>query len=376
MIKRKTFRLIHLYIGLVAGIIVFIEAVTGALWVFNSEISSLVDKEIVVEKQDQPVIGPTEARQVADHQFPGKGVHGVLYPNGEPKPVEVIFYEREPEFYYSLYLDPYSGEVLGGIDHNKGFFAFILDGHINLWLPPEIGEVVVSYGTLLFLFSIVTGIVLWWPKKKKVTKQRFQFDWKESTRWRRKNFDLHTVLGFYVSALALVFAITGLVMALNWFYFLYYTALGGDKAMRFIIPKNVTVNPGDSQIDKLPELLFKEFPTARDFEIHYPHSDSSSIYVEVSYKDEVYYDSDYVFFDQSTLEQVSTPSIYGKYEDAGVSEHFMRMNYDFHVGAIGGLPTKILAFLACMVIASLPVTGVLLWLGRKKKKKPVAMAYT
>lgn len=49
------------------------------------------------------------------------------------------------------------------------------------------------------------------------------------------------------------------------------------------------------------------------------------------------------------------------------------MNYDLHVGSILGLPGKILAFFGALIGASLPVTGFLVWWGkRKKKKKPVA----
>jgi uncharacterized iron-regulated membrane protein len=45
------------------------------------------------------------------------------------------------------------------------------------------------------------------------------------------------------------------------------------------------------------------------------------------------------------------------------------MNYDIHVGAVLGLTGKILAFIASLVAASLPVTGTLIWIGRKRKMK-------
>jgi len=43
-------------------------------------------------------------------------------------------------------------------------------------------------------------------------------------------------------------------------------------------------------------------------------------------------------------------------------------NYDIHVGAILGLPTKIIAFIVSLICASLPVTGFMIWWGRRKKK--------
>jgi uncharacterized iron-regulated membrane protein len=82
----------------------------------------------------------------------------------------------------------------------------------------------------------------------------------------------------------------------------------------------------------------------------------------------VYYNIDYRFYDQYTLKELSTPSLYGAYKDAVFADKVIRMNYDIHVGSIGGLPGKIIAFLASLVTASLPVTGFLMWWGRRKKK--------
>jgi uncharacterized iron-regulated membrane protein len=47
----------------------------------------------------------------------------------------------------------------------------------------------------------------------------------------------------------------------------------------------------------------------------------------------------------------------------------MRLNYDIHTGAILGLPGKIFAFLISLLIASLPVTGFLVWYGSRYRKK-------
>src|SRR5690606_3566510 len=54
-----------------------------------------------------------------------------------------------------------------------------------------------------------------------------------------------------------------------------------------------------------------------------------------------------------------------RYEDA---------NLNIHIGAILGLPGKILAFIVSLIAASLPITGLYIWLGRKKKKKQPAVS--
>ncbi|HAA23577.1 MAG TPA: sulfite reductase, partial [Cytophagales bacterium] len=163
---KKTLRKIHLYMGLISGLIVFVEAVTGCLWVFQEEIRAVTAPTPKVKPQDLLKIGPTEARELAEAIFPGQTIHGVLYDQQAEEAVHVIFYDAEPQFYAGVYLNPYTGEVIGTEDYLDSFFAFVLAGHLYLWLPPTIGVPLVWLGTILFLFIIISGFVLWWPKNK------------------------------------------------------------------------------------------------------------------------------------------------------------------------------------------------------------------
>ncbi|MCB4799117.1 PepSY-associated TM helix domain-containing protein [Neotamlana laminarinivorans] len=368
---KKTVFQVHKILGLVTGAIVFVVAITGCCWAFREEIESLYDDYKYVTPQDRAFITPTEAKTIALSVFPNNTVHGTIFkqPN---EAVEVIFYDGEPEFYQSVFLNPYSGEVIQADDHLSGFFAFILKGHMRLWLPKNIGENIVGASILIFLLIIISGFILWWPKKRKNLKQRVTFDWKKTTRWKRKNFDLHTVVGFYIAIFAFVIAFTGSVISYNWLKYVVYISTGGDKVPAFITPENISDAPTDAYpvkpIDFLIEKLRKESPEAVSYELHYPENDTTSIYVEVANSRGLYYNSDYRFFDQNTLEEIETPAIYGKYKDAKVPDKILRMNYDIHVGAIGGIVGKIIAFLVSLIIASLPVTGGLLWYGRNYKK--------
>ncbi|MBD1427023.1 PepSY domain-containing protein [Sphingobacterium arenae] len=47
----------------------------------------------------------------------------------------------------------------------------------------------------------------------------------------------------------------------------------------------------------------------------------------------------------------------------------IRLNSDLHVGTIGGLSTKIIASITCLVCASLPVTGTVIWYNRGRGSK-------
>ncbi|WP_062058879.1 PepSY-associated TM helix domain-containing protein [Aquimarina longa] len=365
---------VHKILGLATGVVVFIVAITGCCWTFKDEIESLYSDYKTIEAQDTTILTPTEAKVLAKEIFPNKTVHGTIFGKSD-EVIEVIFYDIEPEFYQSIFINPYSREIIHIKDHLSGFFAFVLKGHVRLWLPRAIGEEIVGVSILLFIIILISGFIIWLPKKSKNLKQRLKFSWKKTTRWKRKNFDLHSILGFYVCSLALILALTGLVMSYDWFQKTVYLSFGGDKNPTFLIPKNETqkalTSTSTFPIDRLLIKLKDENPNAKSFEIHYPYSKSDCIYVEVTNSNGLYYDSDFLFFDQNTLKEITSNTIYGRYENTKIADKILRMNYDIHIGAIGGITGKIIAFLVSLLTASLPLTGVLLWYGRNyKKKKP------
>lgn len=369
---RKIIFQLHKILGLITGLVVFIVAITGCFWVFKDEIESLNDDYKKVTPQNVPILTPTEAKEFVNDIFPNNTIHGTLFKK-EDDVIEVIFYDATPEFYQSVFLNPYSGEVIRIDNHLSGFFAFILKGHMRLWLPKKIGEQVVGVSIILFVLILISGFILWLPKKRKNLKQRLKFDWKKTTRWKRKNFDLHSIIGFYTCSLALILAFTGLMMSYDWFQKTVYFTFGGDKNPSFLIPKNESENFENTSdvlpIDNLLGRLKKEYPNAESFEIHYPYSTSDAIYIEVSNSKGLYYDSDFLFFDQNTLKPIASETIYGKFKNTKVADKILRMNYDIHIGAIGGIAGKIIAFLISLLTASLPITGFLLWYGRNYKKK-------
>ena len=366
---KKSIGKIHLWLGLSSGLLVFIIAITGCIYAFQEEIQNLTQPYRFVEHQQQPVLRPSELKAIAEKELPGKKIHAVLY--AKPgKAAQVIFYNVDPEYYYLVYLNPFSGEVLKVKDAQAGFFPFILDGHFYLWLPPEIGQPIAATATLVFLVMLISGLVLWWPRNKKATKQRFSIRW--NARWRRKNYDLHNVLGFYATWIAIILAATGLVWGFEWFAQGYYKLAGGEKSLLYIEPKSDSTLVYQSDvpaIDRLYAMMRSENPTAEVLEVHIPETASSAIEVSINPDDETYWQADYRYFDQYTLKELSVDHIYGKSANASVADNLMRMNYDIHTGAVIGLSGKIIAFFASLIVASLPITGFYIWWGRKQKDK-------
>lgn len=371
MTFKKAIGKIHFWLGLSSGLVVFILAITGCIYAFQVEISDLTQPYRFVEEQKAEFLPPTQLQKIAENALPEKLVHAVLYA-GHSNAAEVIFFNPEPEYYYyTVYVNPYDGKVLKVKNMKADFFRFILDGHFYLWLPPEIGQPVVASFTLVFLVMMISGIILWWPKNKGAKKQRFTIKW--SARWRRKNYDLHNVMGFYAMWIIIILAITGLVWGFQWFSEGLYWATGGEKSLEYVEPTSDSINSnklaGMPALDQAWERMKVLYPHADVIEVHPPVTPESPIAANANPDASTYWQIDYRYFDQYTMEELSVDHIYGRFPEASTADKLRRMNYDIHVGAILGLPGKILAFFVSLIAASLPITGFYIWWGRKNKKK-------
>lgn len=373
MTVKKLIHTLHLWLGLTSGLVVFIISITGCLYAFQEEIGNATEPFRFVEARQVAMLPPSKLKDIARQALPGKHIHAVLYGDAG-KAAQAIFYQFDPEYYYLVYLNPYTGEVLRVKDMERDFFHLVLDGHFYLWLPPAIGKPVVATTTLIFVLMLISGIVLWWPKNKTAAKQRFWFKWKEGMQWKRKNYDLHNVLGFYSSWVVIILALTGLIWGFEWFNNSVYRLAGGTKSTLFQEaisarkPALALTNQAPA-IDRIWQRMRAENPTAKTLEVHVPDTDSSAISVNINTEAGTYWKTDYRYFDQYTLKELTVGHVYGRFNDAQFADKLIRMNYDIHVGAIGGLAGKILACCVSLIAASLPVTGFLIWRGRRRKKR-------
>jgi uncharacterized iron-regulated membrane protein len=281
---------------------------------------------------------------------------------------EAWSYASQFPYHFTVYVDPSSGRILDVEDTKYEFFSIVLYLHYNLLLG-KIGHQIVGWSTLIFILLLLTGILLWWPKNKKALKQRIGFQWKDKTTWKRKNYDLHNIPGFYSLILVLCISLTGLYFAFDWFRPIVYLSTNGFK-----IPQREAPIYSDTLISKaLHGLLQKvysttisKFPDGQQILLSIPDTNDK----ESPFRVQVYHNPDnYIKRSQLAFDQKSGILLKDKpYEMLTGAEKFVYSIYDIHVGRILGIPGMILAFIASAIAASLPVTGFLIWMGRKRKR--------
>src|SRR5690606_17986297 len=177
MSVKKIVGKIHLWLGLTSGLLVFVVAITGCLYAFQKEIQDLTQPFRFVERQSKAFLPPSVLKAAAEAVLPGKHIHGIQYYTPD-RAAQVIYYNLEPEYYYLVYVNDYTAQVLERRVMATDFFAIVLDGHFYLWLPPEIGHPVVRSASLVFLVMMISAIFIWWPRKKKNARQRFRIKWR------------------------------------------------------------------------------------------------------------------------------------------------------------------------------------------------------
>lgn len=358
---------LHLWLGLASGIIVFIVAVTGCILVFEHEIKSLTRPWLHTERPaGQDYQNPSVIYRNVKETFPDKKIFSIWY-YGHGRTAKVSMNADS-----LIYVDPYTAQVVAIAD-DEDFFHFILDGHLGIWIEGELGHQIVSWATLIFVVLLITGLVLWWPKKWNKTNRDKSFKIKWNAKFKRVNYDLHNVLGFYALVVSLILAFTGLIMGFAWINKgVYWLASGGEEPPKYQRSFSDTTIVRDNSDFHNVDLAFRkgmnELATQNKDQIivSFPAKPADAIYVCTDMYRGTWRD---IYLDQNTLEVLpSSGKVLG---DLRLADWLRRANYGLHVGAIGNMPTKIIYFIASLICASLPVTGFLVWWGkRKKKKKP------
>lgn len=379
---------IHLWLGLLSGLVVFIVSLTGCIFAFEEELFNVFHPQLVhVEVPiDRTKTLPVSAlRKIAFEALGGKDTVTLInmYPEKnrawefdvfryDEKVAQASFWDQAGLYWKKAYIDPFTGKVNGIMDMQYEFFIVVRAIHQNLFLKHEIGSFIVGSSTIIFVVLLISGLVLWWPKNKAAAKQRYAFRWKDTTQWKRKNYDLHNILGFYALILCLFIALTGIVWSFDWWENTVYRILDG-KVVRFKLPQNPNpVATGSEATDLLDQVTYriqKENPEYKRIFLSRNQA-TNTLMAGASFKDNsLWSPHSYHMYDLSTGKE------FGKLlqEQKTTGQKWRNSNYDLHTGKTLGYPGMILAFFVSLISASLPVTGFWIWWGRRKKtvKAPV-----
>ncbi|QHS61205.1 PepSY-associated TM helix domain-containing protein [Chitinophaga agri] len=367
---KKIFGWLHLWLGIISGIVVLIVAGTGSLLVFEEELehtfrSSFFYVEIPANTPRQPLDNLTDYVQRENPKY--KIFQIVVEPEANRSIVYLLRKGKVKEIKNQLYVavDPYTGRIISSLPGNKRFFSVVLQLHRYLCMG-ETGKVITGVSCSIFTILILTGLILWWPKRNN-RKQRFRVKWNAS--FKRLNWDLHAVFGFYVHIVLFFIAVTGLVWSYKWVNNLLYLAFDGStKQQKIVAPTSLAVeNTGIAYLEKILAKTNERLPYEGKITIRFAETDSLAISAAKENRTRHDNVADFLYFQAGTAELVKERL----YDNESRGTIARRWIYPIHTGSFYGVPTKIIALIASLVAFTLPISGFMIWMGRKKKKPAV-----
>jgi uncharacterized iron-regulated membrane protein len=389
----KFFRKIHLWLSVPFGIIVTLICFSGAMLIFEPEITRSVKSDVyyVTDVKESP-LPMGELMETVKATLPDSvSINGVTVFEDASRTYQVNLSKPRRA---SLFIDQYSGEITGKYER-LGFFSTMF--RLHRWLLDsanphgdgvKIGKLLVGVSTLVFVIALISGVVIWWPRARKNFKKSLSIPF--SNGWKGFWKGLHVAGGMYALIFVLAMALTGLTWSFDWYRTAFYAVCGVEHTPRNF--NQATTSKGNNDGEKrygggrrgghhhggegrhegggrhhsgfgrwqeVYETLKAQNPDAPQITIS-----SEKATVTLGNTGNGRASDSYEFNRRSGEISLAT-----KYADANEADKLRGWIYSIHTGSPGGLFTRILWLLAALLGASLPLTGYYIWIKHLLKKK-------
>ncbi|MBF8764393.1 PepSY domain-containing protein [Pseudomonas putida] len=380
MLKKTLFQL-HWLFGITAGLVLAVMGITGALYSFQDELLSALNADVLrVEVRPDGVLPPAELVQRVEAQQHDK-VAMLWVDVREGEAARIFFTPAPGERRGPLrYADPYTGQLLGEVS-GQGFFTLMLTLHRFLAMG-DTGRQITGASTLLLVFFCLSGLYLRWPRHATNWRTWLTLDW--AKKGRAFNWDLHAVAGTWCLLFYLLFALTGLFWSYEWYR---------EGLNRLLADPPVAGQPqpqlkkdrrsGAASIDPKAPALNVDYdaiwaslrnaagPRLASYNLRLPPvgGQPANLFYLLDNADHPR------AFDTLVLDPASGKvSLHERYSDKSFKAQLLQSVYALHVGEYFGLVGRIVLTLASLAMPVFFVTGWLLYLDRRRKKRQVRAA--
>ncbi len=217
----------HLIAGVSAGLVILLMCVTGVLLTYERQLIAWADGGY---RSERPTV---DARplpiDVVLERF--RGSHPDLTPttvtvrSDEGAAVAVAAGQR------TLYVDRYSATVVGEASRGgvRKFMADIRAWH--RWLAVEgdgrpVARAITGWSNFVFLFIVVSGIYLWFPRKWRWAQVRSVVLFNRAATGKARDFNWHNVIGSWCALPLFIVVLSAMPISFGWFNALVYRAVG------------------------------------------------------------------------------------------------------------------------------------------------------
>jgi uncharacterized iron-regulated membrane protein len=286
----------HLVAGLTAGTVIAVMALTGTLLMFEKQISSWADGYRVEPPSSEVTVSIEALLKSAMAVRPSSVPSSVTVSADRTRPASIGL-GRDG----TLFLNPYTADAFGqGAQEVRAFFRSVTDWHRWLAFSGErraIGRSITGAANLLFLFIVVSGPFIWWPRSWNAVSLRSIVLFRSGIRGKARDFNWHNAIGIW-SAVPLFFVVaTAVVISYPWAGDLLYRVTGGEPPPRAPAPSTTppaaaarssasevspaTARPDVSGLDALWLVATKQAPDWRSLNFRIPSSRNDPVTVSI-----------------------------------------------------------------------------------------------
>lgn len=373
---RVVFLKLHLYLGLWFGLLFVLLGLTGTAIAWRDEIDTALNPDLLVASGPAPFPAtPAMAQAAADRLLgdPAYGKPNLLMLPAHADGVFTAWYPlKGPDAGLGrsrqVMIDPATLQIKGERDwgvpglSRRALMPTLFHLHRYL-LAGETGKTITGVAGMVLLFTVIFGIVLWWPKLKARA-------WLQAVRithggsWPRFNYSLHRAGGIFAAPVLAIIAFSG------WY-------LNLPKWVTPIVASVMTVTPPGKPVSaphapdakplgvaEVVRVAQAEYPGALVTRVGFPRKAGDAYEVRLRQADEVRQDSGAtrLWLDAFTGRRLGVRDP----KDAPSGDTFLNWMFPLHTGEAFGVPGR--AFITAFGLTPLifAVTGVLIWWKRRR----------
>ncbi|WP_448722974.1 PepSY domain-containing protein [Pseudomonas farris] len=367
MLKKSLFQL-HWFFGISAGLVLALMGITGAAVSFQDEILRALNPSVLhVEKQIAGVLPPAELVEKIEGAS-GKTVSMLWVETDSGNAARVIFTAPPGERRGPMrYFDPYTGEFMGDVT-GQDFFGLMLQLHRVLAMD-DIGRQITGACTLILVFFCLSGLYLRWPRQWKNWRAWLTLDWNK--KGRSFNWDLHSVAGTWCLMFYLLAALTGLTWSYEW-YNKGLTRLLSDSPQNERVRSRGPAPSGPAPTADYAAIWSSIYsaagPGLSSYNVRMPPVAGQPATVFYLLKNSPHD----MARNQLTLDPATgIVNRHDRYSDKSLKAQLLTSVYALHVGSYFGIIGRIMVTVAALAMPLFFITGWLLYLDRRRKKRQI-----
>jgi uncharacterized iron-regulated membrane protein len=200
----------HFYAGLFVAPFMIMLSLTGMVYLFKPQLDSLMYSDLLTVKSAHHMLTADEQQRRVLEAYPQVLVSKYLPPANAESSAQFVIKKDGREV--NLFIDPYSGKILGTQDAKNNLQAMARELHGELMVG-TVGDRLVEMAAGWGIVLVVSGLYLWWPRGRSPAGVLWpRITAKGRVLWR----DLHAVTGFWGSVALLFMLLSGMTWTGMW----------------------------------------------------------------------------------------------------------------------------------------------------------------